>query len=165
MRALALFLCATMSCQAWSSSGHRLVAAIAYDRLQPSVKAHVDAFLTQHPVYVSLTKGAKDDPKAKAPDAFLAAAVWPDVTKGDPRFWNKARTDSKPTPELPGFPDMMQHRSWHYKDLPSSPEGPPFAQQAPPNAEGEAMRILSTLRENAKNNPMPGAYDIPWLIQ
>ncbi len=164
MRPLALFLCATISCPAWNSTGHRIIAAVAYDRLKPAVRAKVDALLAQHPDYALLTKGAGADLKAKARAAFLAASVWPDVIKGDRRFWNEARTDAKPTPRLPGFPDMQQHQVWHYKDLPFSPDGTATVEQGPPNAETETNRIVAALRGNAKSKPLQAAYDIPWLI-
>ncbi len=164
MRALALLLCAAISSPAWNFTGHRIVAAIAYDRLKPAARARVDALLAQHPDYARFTQGAAGDPPAKARAAFLAASVWPDVIKGDRRFWNEARTDAKPTQQLEGFPDMRQHQNWHYEDIGFSPDSTPVIPQPAPNAETESKRILATLSTNAKSNPAQAAYDLPWLI-
>src|SRR5271156_1332522 len=72
---------------AWNATGHRLVAAIAYDRLTPKTRARVDALIRQHPDYEKLfLRDAPAEPAARARAAFIAAAVWPDNIKGDPRF-------------------------------------------------------------------------------
>src|ERR1700722_14696889 len=76
--------------QAWNSTGHRLIAAIAYDRLTPKARARVDALIRQHPDYEKLLiKAAPSDPIARARAAFIAAPVWPDQIKGDPRFFDE----------------------------------------------------------------------------
>src|SRR5271154_3845844 len=93
---------------AWNATGHRIIAAIAYDRLTPETRARVDALIKAHPDYVTLlTSGAPEEPVARARAAFLTAAVWPDTIKGDPRFYDETHKDAKPTALLPGFPDMM----------------------------------------------------------
>ena len=54
--------------QAWNATGHRIVSAIAYDRLSPRARDRVDELLSQHPDFKTLA----------GRDAFLAASVWPD---------------------------------------------------------------------------------------
>lgn len=136
--------------QAWNATGHRVVAAIAYDRLTPAARAQVDALLHKHP-----------DLKNLAPrDAFLAAAVWPDVIKGDTRFYDDTRANAQPTPLLPGFPSMARHTNWHYIDIPFSPDGTPLEQPKSPNALEQLERLLKALGPKDAE----ATYDIPWLI-
>src|SRR5580658_1347779 len=74
---------------AWNATGHRIVAAIAYDRLTPEARSRVDALIRHHPDYETMfLRDAPSDPAARARSAFIAAAVWADVIKGDPRFWD-----------------------------------------------------------------------------
>src|SRR5580658_5174745 len=131
MRYLSLLAAWTSLClslappaQAWNSTGHRLIAAIAYDRLTPKARARVDALIRQHPDYEKLfLRDAPTDPIARARAAFIAASVWPDQIKGDPRFYDETRSNASPTPLLPGFPDMARHTTWHYYDTPYTPDG------------------------------------------
>src|ERR1700722_2866388 len=121
--------------QAWNATGHRVIAAIAYDRLTAAARAQVDALLHQHPDLIKLP------PR----DAFLAASVWPDVIKGDNRFYDDTRADAKPTPLLPGYPSMARHTNWHYIDIPFSPDGTPLQQPKSPNALEQLQRLLKKL--------------------
>ncbi len=147
MRRIALgLLVLTTHLQAWNATGHRIVAAIAYDHLTPQAKARVDELLKQHPDFGKLT------PR----DAFLEAAVWPDAIKGDSRFYDEMFADSKPTPLLPGYPSMARHTNWHYIDIPFSPDGTPLEPPPSPNALIELQRIL-------KETDL-GVYDLPWLV-
>lgn len=132
--------------QAWNATGHRIVGAIAYDHLTAKARARVDELLRQHP-----------DLKALAGrDAFLQASVWPDVIKGDNRFYDDTRANAQPTPLLPGFPSMARHTNWHYIDLPFSPDGTPLESIPNPNALIELRRILKGADLSA--------YDLPWLV-
>jgi S1/P1 Nuclease len=132
--------------QAWNATGHRIVAAIAYDRLNAKARARIDELLSQHPDFKALA----------GRDAFLAASVWPDVIKGDARFYDDTRANAQPTPLLPGFPSMARHTNWHYVDIPFSPDGTPLEPTQSPNALMELQRIL--------REPGLTAYDLPWLV-
>lgn len=142
----ALFLISLLPLQAWNATGHRVVAVIAYDHLNPKAKARVDDLLRQHP----------DLGKLPPREAFLAASVWPDTIKGDARFYDDTRKDAVPTPLLPGFPSMARHTNWHYIDIPFSPDGTPLEPPAVPNALIELKRILK--------EPNLSNYDLPWLV-
>lgn len=143
---LLLTLPLTPSLRAWNATGHRVIAAIAYDHLTPRAKARVDELLKQHPDFANLPSR----------EAFLAASVWPDAIRNDPRFYDDTAANSKPTPLLAGFPSMARHTNWHYIDLPFSPDGTPLEQPKKPNALVELRRILK--------EPSLTAYDLPWLI-
>ena len=146
---------------AWNATGHRIIAAIAYARLTPEVRARVDALIDQHPDYATLfTKDAPADTEGRARAAFIAAAVWPDTIKGDPRFYDDTHADAHPTPLLPGFPDMKRHTNWHYIDIPYAPDGATSVPPGVPNALEEITRLLRDLGNPAVNY----VYDLPWLV-
>lgn len=152
----------------WNATGHRLIAAIAYDRLTPKARARVDALIRQHPDYEKtfLRDVASADPKARARAAFIAAAVWPDQIKGDPRFYDETRSNASPTQLLPGFPDMARHTTWHYYDTPIAPDGTEAEKQKPPHALSELNRILPIIGTKADVPPTSAsnpAYLLPWL--
>jgi hypothetical protein len=153
--------------EAWNSTGHRLIAAIAYDRLTPSARARVDALIRQHPDYEKLfLQDAPADPAARARAAFIAAAVWPDEIKGDPRFYDETRSNASPTQLLPGFPDMARHTPWHYYDTPYTPDGAEAEAQKPPSALSELNRILPIIGTKADVPPTSASnptYLLPWL--
>jgi hypothetical protein len=137
--------------QAWNATGHRIVSAIAYDRLTAKARARVDELLRQHP----------DFKMFMGRDAFLAASVWPDAIRGDNRFYDDTLPNAQPTPLLPGFASlgflsMARHTNWHYIDLPFSPDGTPLEPIPSPNALIELRRILKEADLSA--------YDLPWLV-
>ncbi len=137
--------------QAWNATGHRIVCAIAYDRLNPKARARVDELLSQHPDFNALI----------GRDAFLAASVWPDTIRGDNRFYDDTRANAQPTPLLPGFASlgflsMARHTNWHYIDIPFSPDGTALEPAPSPNALIELRRILKEANLSA--------YDLPWLV-
>ena len=145
----------------WNATGHRIIAAIAYDRLTPKARARVDDLLKHHPDYATiLTRNAPADPAGRAREAFLAAAVWPDTIKGDSRFWDDTRADAHPTDLIPGFPDMKRHTNWHYFDTPYAPDGAKPGHQDPPHALSELPRLI---HEIGKAPDSIASYDLPWI--
>lgn len=157
---LSVFLIST-SANAWWASGHMVIASIAYHRLNPGTRARVDDLLRHHPDYAAiLTRGAPADPAARARFAFMAAAVWPDTIKGDPRFYDDTHPDAVATPLLPGFPDMKRHTNWHYYDTPYAPDGAKTVKQLPPSALSELPRLI---RELGRAPMEEQVYDLPWF--
>jgi hypothetical protein len=152
----------------WNATGHRLIAAIAYDRLTPKARARVDALIRQHPDYekLFLRDVASTDPNVRARAAFIAASVWPDQIKGDPRFYDETRSNASPTQLLPGFPDMARHTIWHYHDTPYTPDGAEAEKQKPPHALSELNRIIPLIGTKADVPPISASnpvYLLPWL--
>src|SRR5688572_14807786 len=86
----------------WDETGHRTIAGIAYERLAPTTRARVDSLLRQHPDYATLARGVGPGSPDLALEVFMRAAVWPDVLRGDSRFYNEASPNAAPTPLLPG---------------------------------------------------------------
>lgn len=164
---LSILLALSPSLPAWNATGHRLIAAIAYDRLTPKARARVDELIRRHPDYETLfLKGAPAEPKARARAAFIAAAVWADQIQGDPRFYDETRPNATPTPLLPGFPDMARHTTWHYYDTPYAPDGAAIEQQKPPHALSELKRIIPLIGVKADVPPTSASnpvYLLPWL--
>jgi hypothetical protein len=165
---LSLLISLAPPAEAWNSTGHRLVAAIAYDRLTPKARARVDALIRQHPDYekIFLRGVTADDPAVRARMAFIAASVWPDQIKGDSRFYDETRPNASPTPLLPGFPDMGRHTIWHYYDTPITPDGAEAEIQKPPHALSELNRIIpliGTKQDVPPTSASNPAYLLPWL--
>jgi len=152
---------------AWNATGHKLVAAIAYQHLTPKARSRVDDLLRHHPDYGTLlAKDAPSDPEGRALAAFLNAATWPDVIRGnDPRFYDESRKNSNPTPLLPGFPDMGRHAGWHFIDIGFSPDATPVEPPVVPNALTELRRLLREYRTlpNSPQGLTRLAYDLPWI--
>jgi hypothetical protein len=165
LTALIAALLLALPAAAWNYSGHSIIAEIAYERLTPQARARVDQMIRDHPDYNGIfTQGAagvtRDDPAARARYAFVHAAPWPDMLRGDERFYDEASPDAHPTPLLPGFPDMMRHLTWHYFDNPISGDGTPVIEQRPPHLMTELPRLLA---EIATVDSRQAAYDLPWL--
>ncbi len=148
------------SAEAWNATGHRIIAAIAYDNLKPKTRARVDALIKAHPDYARFIQGAPEEPAARARAAFIAAAVWADNIKGDPRFYDETRKDAKPTPPLPGFPDMQRHTHWHYYDTPFTPDG---ATPKPLDEKNALTEVSRMINEIGKAPLEIASYDLPWI--
>ncbi|HLH37931.1 MAG TPA: S1/P1 nuclease [Bryobacteraceae bacterium] len=159
--ALVSILLLALPALAWDATGHSIIAVIAYDRLTGKTRARVDQLIREHPDYETiLTRGAPDAPEARARYAFMTAAVWPDMIKGDRRFWDDTRQNAVPTALLPGFPDMRRHTNWHYYDTPYAPDGAPIQMQPPPSALSELPRLI---RELNRASELQKVYDLPWF--
>ncbi|MEO5923880.1 MAG: S1/P1 nuclease [Bryobacteraceae bacterium] len=163
--ALTLAACFLPGLGAWNETGHRLIAAIAYDALTPQARARVDALLRQHPDYESiLTKNAPTDEAGKARAAFLTASSWPDMIRSDPRFYDESRAGVQPTAQLPGFPSMASHPLWHYVDFNFSEDGTLIPPLEIPNALGELPHLIEAVGAPTGTNEMLAAYSLPWLM-
>jgi hypothetical protein len=160
--AAALAACFVPTVSAWNETGHRIIAAIAYDHLTPQARARVDALLRRHPDYEGiLTKNAPPDPAGKARAAFLVASYWPDLLRNDARFYDETRADAQPTPGLPGFPDMGKHTTWHYVDFNFSEDGTAIPPIETLNALGQLQKFLGVVGDKDES---AAAYALPWLI-
>jgi hypothetical protein len=157
MKIFIAILILTLPAAAWNATGHRIISAIAYDRLTPAARAKVDQLIKAHPDYATLfTPGGG----ATARGAFLYASTWPDVIRGDMRFYDETRPDFTQTPLLPGFASMSRHVTWHYYDIPFAPDGAKTHLQEPPHALSELRRMLANISSEPAAD---AAYDLPWL--
>ena len=149
---------------AWNFSGHRIIAEIGYERLTPQVRARVDEMIRDHPdcngIFTQDAPRVIQGDAAQAHYAFVYAAAWPDLLRSDSRFYDETKPDARPTPLLPGFPDMMRHETWHYRDYPISGDGTPVIEQQPPHLMTELPRLLA---EISTADSQRAAYDLPWI--
>ena len=142
---------------AWNAAGHRLSALIAWQQLDRNTRQRVTHILVRHPDYERWIARAKGGDFGAA--AFLEASTWPDDIKNDQRFYDV--DENVATPPLPGFPDKLRHRDWHYinRPLAHSPKGLHSSGQLDTQIE-----ILSKLIGDRKHSNEQRAYALPWLI-
>ena len=91
--------------QAWNATGHQTIALMVYGQLTPATEIRVDRLLSQHPDYPKWTAGTPMAERGRV--AFLAASVWPDMIRSDPRFH---ADNEQATPNIPGLPLGVQAR-------------------------------------------------------
>jgi hypothetical protein len=94
-------------CSAWNSTGHEIVALIAYDHLSPSARTAIIAVLKKHP---RLNEDLLHDTDKFADSdlaMFVRAATWPDMVR------------------FPANPmsHTENHGRWHYIDFPFDQDG------------------------------------------
>src|SRR5437016_3697436 len=94
--------------RAWNSTGHQVVAEIAWRNIKPAVRAKVLELLKQHPHFARRLEPT--DPTSEPVDyalrVFMRAATWPDMMRS-------ARPDER----------EYHHAEWHYINFPIIPEG------------------------------------------
>lgn len=147
----------------WDATGHRAMAAIAYDRLRPATRARVDEIMRAHPDIIALGEGLDLQTAAGMREVFLRASVWPDRIRGDARFYRETDAPVRPTPLLPGFPTMARREGWHYLTRSFSTDGTPTITLTEPNV----ATILPSLADAMGDNATPAstrAYNLSWII-
>lgn len=103
------FLAIAVPAWAWNSTGHQVVAEIAWKDLKPAARDKISALLKDHPHFARHLAPAAEE--AESPDApmriFMRAATWPDLMrtargKGEGEF---------------------HHAEWHFINFPIVLEG------------------------------------------
>ncbi len=154
---LALLWQLTTPALAWNAAGHRLIAYLAWESMDPTTRSAVAGVLRRHPDFARWQARAGDaDPDL---GAFLEASTWPDDIRHDRRFFSAGLEE--PTPALPGFPDMERRLNWHYVDR------PPDSGQAAAASAGQLDRQLVALAHtlaDPRSSVGERAYALPWLI-
>lgn len=152
---IALLLClASHSIHAWNGAGHRIVAAIAWEKMSDAARAEATGLLAAHPDYARWTTSQPEADLAR--QAFLEASTWPDDIRNDPRFYDEQRDQTIAAP--PGFSDNQRHRNWHYVD---------FSEEGHRQGDGELDAQLIRLSGKLRQSRLPlskRAYALPWLI-
>jgi hypothetical protein len=171
MGALALSLLLITPAYAWNGVGHRAVAGVAYDRLTSRARDRVDQMIRAFPDYDLLVREAQapGDLRRRARAVFMTAAFWPDIIKGDARFYDEARRNAVPTPPAAGFPDMKQRQNWHYVNMPFSTDGTPVREAPVPNVLTQLKVILNRIgRPPVEGKRLSAEEDVvyllPWLL-
>jgi hypothetical protein len=146
--------------QAWNDRGHMIVAAEAWEHLAPVTKRAVTALLRHNPRFGAWTSGLPSASRPRA--AFIRAATWPDYIKSAPGYYHDRLPNQKSSRNI-GYVDCYQHRYWHYKDLPFSPDGTALLEPLTPNAETQITLLIAAL-SNAATPDDVRSYDLSWLL-
>jgi hypothetical protein len=148
--------------RAWNDHGHMIAAAVAYRKLRPSIRAKVDRLVALNPDYPSWI--AHVAPARRGLVAFLLASTWADAIKRDGRHVNDGnRPDSSSASRNEGYGDDLQHRYWHFIDLPFSPDGTPGEPTPVPNAQTQIAAIRAVLASADAPDALK-SYDLVWLL-
>lgn len=147
----------------WDATGHRVMAAIAYDRLSRSTRLRVDSLLRAHPDRDSLAVNVDVSTAAGVRELFLRLSVWPDRIRRDPRFFNELDPTATPTPLLPGFPSMASRSTWHYLPRGFSTDGTPTQLLTAPNAVTALPAFADALADRGIPESVR-AYGLGWLV-
>jgi hypothetical protein len=138
----------------WNSTGHKVVAFIAWDQLTPKTRQAVTDLLKQHPRYdkdLLLDAPADESPDEQARTAFATAATWPDMVRSQNNPMNATHN----------------HPAWHYIDIPycvgnqKVTEAPP-AGPAPHDAIEALIKNTADLKDPAVS-PGEKAVSICWI--
>lgn len=147
----------------WDATGHRAMAAIAYDRLRPATRARVDSLLRAHPDLTRLSEGVNVGTPEGIREVFLRASVWADRIRGDERFYRETDPRATPTPLLPGFPSMARREGWHYLTRSFSTDGTPTIALEEPNAASMMPQLADQMADRAVAASVR-AYNLVWII-
>ena len=105
---ITIAMCATPA-RAWDDQGHMMVAAVAWEKLNPAVKKRAIELLKLNPDYETFIARVPSELQDQV--AFVRAATWPDMIKKDPRYTNDGDDNSVPNSSLNiGYRDNLQHR-------------------------------------------------------
>lgn len=149
--------------RAWNGRGHMLVAAVAYDQLDPVVRQRVAALLRLNPSYPQWVQGLPTAERTRA--AFLRAATWADAIKSAQGYTNDTIQQSgADAARNIGYADHLQHRYWHFVDLPFSTDGTRLLPPEVPNAETQITLLRDALRPASRLPAATRSYDLVWLL-
>jgi hypothetical protein len=147
---------------AWNSAGHMMVAAAAYEKLTPAAHARVTSLLQLNPDYPRWIARASREERDEV--AFVMAATWPDEIKSEPDYQNDGeRPTGADSARNIGYADHLQHRYWHFIDLPFSTDHAPLRQPPVPNAETQIALFRKTLASADASDALK-SYDLVWLL-
>jgi hypothetical protein len=147
---------------AWDAQGHMMVAAIAWQNLNDTVRARAAQLLKLNPDYGTWI--ANVAPAQQDQIAFVTAATWPDAIKSEPGY----KSDGDRPPPGPGaaqnigYADKLQHRYWHFIDVPLSTDNTPLIQPVRPNAETQIALFEASIRSAGAGDDIK-SYDLVWL--
>lgn len=139
-----------------------VIAALAYEQLEQGVKTRVDELLKLNPQHEAWTRGVST--KLAPEVAFVRAATWPDFIKSQPDYVRDGDRPSGPSSSQNiGYADKLQHRYWHYIDIPFSTDGTPLEEPEAPNAETQIEAFRATLASPDASEDVK-SYDLVWLL-
>jgi S1/P1 Nuclease len=95
--------------------------------------------------------------------AFTRAAGWPDDIKSKANYTNDHDLSAPGATLNVGYSDHLQHRYWHFIDLPFSTDNTPLVQPDKPNAETQIKVFRDTLASPSASDEVK-SYDLVWLL-
>jgi hypothetical protein len=162
VRSIALIICllAAPRAVAWNDCGHMLVAAIAYPQLTATTKQHVDVLLQRNPHYEDWIRGV--EPTERSRTAFIKAATWADTIKRDEAYDSKPERGATPIRNV-GYSDTLQHRQWHYINLPFTTDNTALPAATAPNLKTQIAALRYAL-QSPRTNTDTRSYSLVWLL-
>src|SRR5882724_7095572 len=88
---LNILLLSQSRAEAWGAAGHRVIANIAYDRLDDAMRSRIVKILLKHEDFdkrfkqrmpAEILAGSAEEDRW----IFLQASIWPDLIRGMPKF-------------------------------------------------------------------------------
>jgi hypothetical protein len=160
--ALALALGLMPQAYAWNDFGHMLIAAAAYEQLTPATRARANRLLKLNPSYNQWVAGRRAPERDEL--AFMLAATWPDQIRARSDYSNDGEHPNGPDAARNiGYADKLQHRYWHYINLPFSPDGTPLVDPATPNVVTQIGAFRKALAAADTSDDVK-SYDLVWLL-
>jgi S1/P1 Nuclease len=162
LRALgAVLIVYTMPAWGWDDQGHMMVAAVAWDHLGDASRARVTALLKLNPDYATWI--VDTTPQERDKIAFMRAANWPDAIKSEAGYQNDGNWPENPDAARNiGYADHLQHRYWHFIDLPLSAGGAAVLPPATPNVQTQIHAFTAAIGSHDVNDDIK-SYDLVWL--
>ncbi len=169
---LALTLCNLFSTPAfcWNGLEHMEVAAIAWEQLTPTAKIRAGRLLRLNPLYDSWIDNVVDADRDRV--AFIKASKWADVIKRLSPYQPDGLSGSngnRPSPDAKsrqniGYKDTLQHKYWHFIDMPFSTDQTELHDPDTPNIETQINTFRDTLGAQSRVDDDVRSYDLVWLI-
>jgi hypothetical protein len=139
-----------------------MVAAVAYDQLTPAAHTQVSRLLQLNPDYPRWIEHAAGGERDEI--AFVMAANWADEIKSEAGYENDGEHPSGPDAARNiGYADRLQHRYWHYIDLPFSTDQTPLRPPPTPNAQTQIALFRKTIASAEASDELK-SYDLVWLL-
>jgi len=163
---LGLYFIAVSPSAAWHEFGHMEVAAVAWEKLTPTVRARVGRLLEKNPLHGTWIAGV--DPADRDRVAFIKSSVWADTIKKLHEYRNDGSHNGDRPPPGPeasrniGYVDHLRHKYWHFIDLPFTPDDTSLEDEDTPNAQTQIAKFRATLAHPGGSDDVK-SYDLVWL--
>lgn len=166
---LAVLVAAAQPVLAWNGLGHMEVAAITWEALTPTAKEQAGKLLTLNPLYEKWIDNVV--PADRDRIAFIKASQWADVIKRLSPYQPDGLPGSNGNRPIPGpdasrnigYIDHLQHKYWHFVDVPFSPDNSVLHPPDVPNARTQIAVLRAALSDKQTSSDIR-SYDLVWLV-
>ena len=166
---IAALVAVTRPALAWNGLGHMEVAAIAWEALTPAAKEQAGKLLALNPLYEKWIDNVTSADRDRI--AFIKASQWADVIKRQSPYQPDGLPGSNGNRPIPGpdasrnfgYSDHLQHKYWHFIDVPFSPDNTTLHSPGMPNAQTQ-IALLRTALSDKRTSDDIRSYDLVWLI-